>query len=384
MNVRRKRWRTALLAAGTLMVTGGGIAVAVTEASAAACGALTYQADATLSGSTWTARRGSTTVYTGTDMRAAVQAAVSSLPARTSKQNVVVRGSGSISANSRISLPSYTLIDVCGTINVTGTGTGDQAPIYSRGTTDVEVAHLNVTGAPIYGIFMRSVNNLILGQIDMRLSAGLGVRIDNYGNTAVMSKNIRLDNAYVSGASSHAVETYGVDGITIGTVTARNVGESGLLLNQTINATVGTVDAENAGTGTGYAAFRMANRNGRVGSAYPNNIRVGTVKARGGGRGIFCVSESGGATIDRVDIANTGNNSVLVENCYNVVIAGVSGTISGGGEVRIAARADFAPSSGIRFQNLTVSNTNVTWSPCTGSNNTISNVTRSNSTLTWC
>ena len=35
------------------------------------------------------------------------------------------------------------------------------------------------------------------------------------------------------GASSHAVETYGVDGITIGTVTARNVGESGLLLNET-------------------------------------------------------------------------------------------------------------------------------------------------------
>src|SRR6185437_6795135 len=115
-------------------------------------------------------------------------------------------------------------------------------------------------------------------------------------------------------------------GLTVGTVTARNVGESGLLLNQTINATVGTVDADNAGAGTGYAAFRMANRNGRVGSAYPNNIRVGTVKARGGGRGIFCVSESGGATIDRVDIANTGNNSVLVENCYGVTIAGVSGT----------------------------------------------------------
>ncbi|MET0416258.1 MAG: hypothetical protein ABW022_09580, partial [Actinoplanes sp.] len=109
-----------------------------------------------------------------------------------------------------------------------------------------------------------------------------------------------------------------------------------------------------------------------------------TVKARGGGRGIFCVSESGGATIDRVDIANTGNNSVLVENCYNVVIAGVSGTISGGGEVRIAARTDFPASTGIRFQNLTVSNTNITWSPCTGSNNTISNVTRNNSTLNWC
>jgi hypothetical protein len=374
-----------LLAAVTVLATGALTAVGVTQASAAACGALSYQADATLSGSTWTARLGSSTVYTGTDLRAAVQAAISSLPAgRTSKQNVLVRGSGTISAGSRISLPSYTLLDVCGTITVSGTGSGDQAPVYSRGTHDVEVAHLNLAGAPLYGIFMRSVNNLILGAIDMRLSSGLGVRIDNYGDTSVKSKNIRIDTVYVSGASSHAVETYGVDGITIGTVTARNVGESGLLLNQTTNATVGTVDAENAGTGTGYAAFRMANRNGRIGSSYATNIRVGTVKARGGGRGVFCVSESGGATIDRVDIANTGNNAVLVENCYNVVLAGTSGTITGGGEVRISSRTEFAPSSDIRFQNLTVSNTNIRWSPCTGTNNTISNVTRSNSTLTWC
>jgi hypothetical protein len=380
----RRRWRVGLLAVTTLVLSGTGVAIGLSQASAAACGALSYQAEATLSGSTWTARRGSTTVYTGTDMRAAVQAAISSLPSRTAKQNVLVRGSGSISANSRISLPSYTLLDVCGTINVTGTGTGDQAPIYSRGTRDVEVAHLNVTGAPLYGIFMRSVSNLILGQIDMRLSRGLGIRIDNYGDKTVPSRNIRLDNAYVSGASSHAVETYGVDGLTVGTVTARNVGESGLLLNQTVNATIGTVDADNAGAGTGYAAFRMANRNGRIGSSYPTNIRVGTVKARGGGRGIFCVSESGGATIDRVDIANTGNNSVLVENCYNVVLAGASGTISGGGEVRIASRTDFPPSSNIRFQNLNVSNTNIRWSPCTGTGNTISNVTRTNSTLTWC
>jgi hypothetical protein len=379
-----RRWRTVLLATATLLLSGAGVAVGLHQASAAACGALSYQADATLSGSTWTARRGSSTVYTGTDMRAAVQAAISSLPSRTSKQNVLVRGSGSISAGSRISLPSYTLIDVCGTINVTGSGSGDQAPIYSRGTHDVEVAHLNVTGGPVYGIFMRSVDNLVLGQIDMRLSRGLGVRIDNYGNTSVMSRNIRIDTVYVSGASSHAVETYGVDGITIGTVTARNVGESGLLLNQTINATVGTVDADNAGAGTGYAAFRMANRNGRIGSSYPTNIRVGTVKARGGGRGIFCVSESGGAIIDRVDIANTGNNSILVENCYNVTIAGVSGTVSGGGEIRIAARTEFPPSSNITFKNLTVSNTNIRWNPCTGSNNAITNVTRTNSTLTWC
>ena len=51
----------------------------------------------------------------------------------------------------------------------------------------------------------------------------------------------------------------------------------------------------------------MANRNGRIGDSYPTNIHVGEVKARGGGRGIFCVSESGGAVIDRIDIERNEN-----------------------------------------------------------------------------
>jgi hypothetical protein len=381
----RRPWRAGIVAVTTAALVGTGTVVGLQQASAAACGSLAYNAEAVLNGSTWTARHGGSTVYTGSDMRSAVQAAVNSLTAgRTAKQSVVVRGSGAVSAGSRISLPSYTLLDVCGTINVTGSGSGDQAPIYARGVHDIEVPHLNVTGAPLYGIFMRSVTNVILGQIDMRLSGGLGIRIDNFGDRTVPTRNVRIDNVFVSGSGTHAVETYGVDGIAIGTVTARNVHDSGLLLNQTVNATVGTVDADNTATGTGYAAFRMANRNGRVGSGYPANIHVGNVIARGGGRGIFCVSESGGAVIDRVDIANAGNNSVLIENCYNVTIASQSGTVTGGGEVRIAARTEFPLSSNITLQNLTVTNTNVRQNPCGGSNNVVRNVTRVNSTLTWC
>ncbi|KUO21103.1 hypothetical protein [Streptomyces dysideae] len=389
---RTRTARTGLAAAGAavalLTIAGALTAAPATaappQAELAACGDGSYQAEAVLNGSTWTARRGSSTVYTGTDLRAAVQAAVNSLTAgRTAKERVVVRGSGSMSAGSRISLPSYTTLDVCGTINVTGTGSGDQAPVYSRGTRDVEVQHLNLTGVPLYGIFMRNVQNVVLGQIDMRLSRGLGVRIDNRGDTSQWTRNVRIDNVYVSGASSHAVETYGVDGITIGTVTARNVGESGLLLNQTINATVTKVDADGAGAGTGYAAFRMANRNGRVGSSYPTNIRVGEVIARGGGRGVFCVSESGGAVIDRVNISNTGNNSVLIENCYNVNLAAQSGTVTGGGEIRLAARSEFPNNKDITIQNLTVTNSAIRESPC-GENTTFRNITRVNSSQNIC
>ncbi|WP_328441875.1 hypothetical protein OHA71_43785 [Streptomyces sp. NBC_00444] len=379
----------AAAACATALLTGAALLTEPARAAAppqvaAACGEGSYQAEAVLSGSTWTARRGSSVVYTGGDMRAAMQAAVSSLTAgRTSKERVVVRGSGSISAGSRVSLPSYTVLDVCGTINVTGSGSGDQAPVYARGARDIEVQHLTLTGSPLYGVFMRNVQNVVLGQLDMRLSRGLGVRIDNRGDTSQWTRNVRIDNVYVSGASSHAVETYGVDGFTVGTVTARNVGESGLLLNQTINATVTKVDADGAGTGTGYAAFRMANRNGRVGSSYPTNIRVGEVIARGGGRGVFCVSESGGAVIDRVNISNTGNNSILVENCTNVNIAAQSGSVTGGGEIRLAARSEFPNNSDITIQNLRVTNSAIRESPC-GTNTTFRNNTLVNSSQNIC
>ncbi|MEU5647776.1 hypothetical protein ACPCIX_11215 [Streptomyces pseudogriseolus] len=375
---------TLLTAAATLTTPTPAASASARAATAAACGDGTYHAEAVRSGSTWTARRGGSTVHTGTDMRAAVQAAISSLSSgRTSKERVVVRGSGTVSAGSRISLPSYTVLDVCGTIDVTGTGSGDQAPVYSRGTRDIEVQHLNVTGAPLYGVFLRNVQNVVLGQIDMRLSRGLGVRIDNRGDTSQWTRNVRIDNVYVSGASSHAVETYGVDGLTVGTVTARNVGESGLLLNQTINATVTKVDAENAGAGTGYAAFRMANRNGRIGSGYPTNIRVGEVIARGGGRGVFCVSESGGATIDRITLSDTGNNAILIENCSNVNLAAQSGTVTGGGEIRLAARSEFPNNRDITIQNVTVTNSSLRESPC-GENTTFRNNRLVNSTQSIC
>jgi hypothetical protein len=366
---RRTAWLLTTATATTLATaTGAGGAVPSETGQGAAegaCGTGTFAAEVTRSGDTWTARRGSESLYTGSDMATAVQTAVNRLTqGRSSQERVVVRGSGTVSAGTRISLPSHTSLEVCGTIEVTGSGSGDMAPVYARGATDIAVPYLTLTGRPVYGIFMRSVSDVHLGKIDMRLTGGLGIRIDNHGDRSVRARNIRIDEVYVQGASDQGVETYGVDGLTVGTVTARNVGYSGLLLNDTVNATVGTVDGDNVGTGTGYAVFRMANRNGRVGDGYPTNIRVGSVIARGGGRGVFCVSESGGAVIDNVTLSNTGNNAVLLENCHNVTIAGTSGSVTGGGEIRIASRTEFPVSSQITLQNLTVTNNRITESPC--------------------
>jgi hypothetical protein len=318
-------------------------------------------------------------------MRAAIQAAIDSLSAgRTSKESVLVQGSGSIAASERISVASYTILNVCGTIDVMGSGTGDMAPIYARDRTDIDVPNVSITGTPVYGMFFRGVDNLHLGSVDLRVSSGLGIRIDN-GSDHPPEKvsNIQIDAVYVEGTGTHGVETYGVDDLTIGTVVARNTGDSGLLLNDTTNAEIGLVDAVDAGTGTGYAAFRMANRNGRISDAYPTNIHVGEVIARGGGRGIFCVSESGGAVIDRVDIEDTGNNSILLENCYNVNIAAIEGSVTRGGDIRIAARTEFPNSSDITIQNLTVTDTAINESPC-ALNSTFVNNTLVNSTMNVC
>ncbi|WP_129355689.1 right-handed parallel beta-helix repeat-containing protein [Sorangium cellulosum] len=345
-----------------------------------------YNAVVTGSGSSWVAQNGTRNVYRGGDMRAAIQAALDSLSRnRTRKESVLVQGSGAMPASSRLSVPSYTVLNICGTIDVTGGGSGDNAPIYARGRTDIEIPNVTISGTPLYAMFFRDVENLRLGHVELRVANGLGIRVDNHGrsNRADKVKDIDIDYVYAEGTGSHGVETYGVDGLRIGTVIARDTGECGVLLNDTVNAEIGIVDAVNAGTGTGYAAFRLANRAGRIGDGYPTNIRVGQVVARGGGRGIFCVSESGGVTIDRIDVADTGSNSILIENCHNVNIAAESGTVTGGGDIRLAARDEFANSSDITIQNLTVTNTAVNESPC-ATNSTFRNLTLMNARDNTC
>ncbi len=383
----RKR-RFTILAAGLLAVVSSGAGLTAMAGTAEdtadapetlACGDGSYDAEVVVDGSTWTAPG-----YSGDSMLEAMRAGVGSLTeGRTSMESVVVRGSGDVPADASLDLPSHTSLEVCGTLNVTGGMAADQAPIRVRNAENVAIPFLeNMHGAPYFGIFVQNAHDVAMGDITMELSGGLGIRIDNHDDTGERTTGISIDSATITGASSHAVETYGVDGFTAGTITATDVGESGLLLNDTVNADIGTVDATNAGAGTGYAAFRMANRNGAV-NDYGTNIHVGEVIARGGGRGIFCVSESGGAVIDRVDIADTGNNAVLIENCYNVTIASEGGTISGGGEVRLAARAEFANNRDITLSNFTLIDSAITENPC-GDNTTVSNVTFENSDDNTC
>src|SRR5688500_13579571 len=68
------RWRVCAIAAVSALL--GGVPAAHAQPGILACGDRAFNAEAVLSGSTWTARNGGRTVYTGSDMRSAAQAAV--------------------------------------------------------------------------------------------------------------------------------------------------------------------------------------------------------------------------------------------------------------------------------------------------------------------
>lgn len=319
----------------------------------AQCGSGTPDAKVSGSGSSFVASKGSATVYTGSNYRAAIQAALDSI---SSGQRVSVIASGSIGA-STISITSGKIFEGCGTINVANRA--GRGAIESVNTQNVQIPYLTMTGNPYFGLRFYGTSGLSLGKINMNLSGGLGIRFDR---DQAANSNVKMDVITVTGAGSHAVETWNINGLTINQVIARNVGESGLLLQKTTNARVGLVDGNNVGAGTGYATFRMANNNGQSSSgSYSTNVYIDKVVSRGGGRGVFCVSQSGGVVITTVDLASNRNNAILIENCYNVSILG--GTVNGGGEVRLAARSEFANNKDISIT-LRVDNTSVRESPC--------------------
>ena len=88
-----------------------------------------------------------------------------------------------------------------------------QAKCGSCGATDVQLWRQ-------YGMFFREVSDLHLGQIHLNMNvdnSGLGIRIDNNPSSGgARVTNIQIDSVSVERTGGHGVETYGVDGLTVG------------------------------------------------------------------------------------------------------------------------------------------------------------------------
>jgi len=322
-----------------------------------------YDVVVTGSGNSWTVQRGNDS-QSASGLENALTTAYGMLTSgRTSKESILVQGDGSIDASSQVRMSSYTVLNVCGTIDVTGTASGsDKSPIYARGASNIDIPHLTMTGSPQYAIFFRETSDIHLGHItlDLSTSAGRGLRVDNSSSSGIgLTKydNLTVDYIFVRGSGGHGMETYGINNITVGQFVGERMGGCGLIFNDSTNAEVGSVDCTDcAYIDTGYAAFRIANQAGRIDGDYPaGNIHVGEVNATGGGRGIFCVSTSGGLTVDRFDIdAVGGDPDIFIENCYNVTMATDAGTLNTG-RAYIGNNADNGPpASNVTFENITL------------------------------
>ncbi|KAH8706083.1 hypothetical protein GQ44DRAFT_777824 [Phaeosphaeriaceae sp. PMI808] len=254
-------------------------------------------------------------------------------------QRASVISSGSIGAGT-ITIQAGKPFEGCGTINA-AVKSGRRA-IEVTDAANVKIPYLTMTGNVYFGLRFSGTTGLTLGNLNFDLTTGLAIRFDR---DRAANSHVKMGTITFTRASSHCVKSWNIDKLEITSVIARNVGECCLLLQKTTNARVGLVDGDNVAAGTGYATLRFANQSGKVNGGYNTNVYIDKVKSRGGGRGVICVSESGGAEIGSIDLANNGNNAILIEDCYNVNIKG--GTVNGGGEVRLSARSEFANSRDI-------------------------------------
>ncbi|MER2492452.1 RICIN domain-containing protein [Catenovulum sediminis] len=196
-------------------------------------------------------------------------------------------------------------------------------PVYCDRRDNITVRNLHVVGNPRYGIWFRGCSNIILENISMDLSphnaVGLGIRVD--ASTGPASNLTIQGSIDINGSTTHGVETYGIDGFTIGDVTVSNSGGCGLLLNDTRNGTVGNVVGHYNNWGGGYATFRVANGNGP-------NVSVDSVYSRNSGRGFFSVSGSYGTTVNYVDIDTTTSHGIFLEDASDTHV--LAGTVANG------------------------------------------------------
>jgi hypothetical protein len=282
--------------------------------------------EVTLSGSTYTAKVDGNTVYSGSRYFDAINAACNNAG---TNAYIKIKNSGSSGEDGG---SVYAIKPLAGqTLDFNGcqvncNSSGDLiVAVYADRKDNVTIKNLRVKGNPRYGIWSRGSSNLTLTDITMDLSndspVGLGIRVDS--STAAASNLTINGTTKVEGSAGHGIETYSIDGVSIGDVTVNNTGGCGLLLNDSTDCNVGVV----TGTGNctdvsngGYATFRVANTNG---STY-----VEGVYSRNSGRGFFSVSGSHDCTIGWVDIANSTLQGIFLQDATNTYVN--SGTVSNG------------------------------------------------------
>jgi hypothetical protein len=264
--------------------------------------------EVSLSGSTWTGKVDGVTKYTGSNMSAAGNACVGAMSSGTLR----IYNSGNTGGT--INLKSNVKVDAWGNTLTSDVSGGI---IRARNASNTGGVNVRCAGPAWFGMYFQTSS----AQTFSGISGGTGIlmRIDNCAGGG--GSNFYAGSPNASAGGSHAVETYGINGVTFSTVTATDRGHCGVLLNATTSANGTNVNASNCGRNTGYAAFRTANNN-------LGPTRIGTVNATNGcGRGFYSTTNSRDTIINTLNASGcTGIGIWLGSPSYNVIVQ--SGTLS--------------------------------------------------------
>lgn len=150
--------------------------------------------DATVDGTegAYTAKVGSSEVYSGSDYYTAITEALGGI---SSGQTVAVIASGNIGAKT-ISIDSGKTFEGCGTI--TASIANGKGAIESLNTKGVNIPYLSLAGEVYFGLHFYGTSDLTLGEIDMTLTAGIGIRFDR---DEAANTNVKMGTITVTGAS---------------------------------------------------------------------------------------------------------------------------------------------------------------------------------------
>lgn len=295
-------------------------ALAFALALAGAAGAQT--GEVTLSGSTWTGRVDGVTRYTGSSMNGAIGACGSAMSSGT----INLRASGTTTGTSRIF--GSTRVNGNGFTITSNVGGG---VIQNRNGGGTGASNIRIAGAPWFGMYFQTNAGTTFSGISG--TGGILMRIDNCAGGA--GSNFNGGSPTGSASGSHAVETYGINGATLGTLTATDRGECGLLFNQTTTGRVTTVNATRCGRGTGYAGLRYANSN-------VDCYASGTTTSNDGGRGFFSLTGTRDSAVAKLNASGNQGIGIWIQDCVNVRV--VSGTLSnnGGGCFAVSGSGSYA------------------------------------------
>ena len=154
-------------------------------------------------------------------------------------------------------------------------------------------------------------------------TGGITFRIDNCkGGTGYSWSGGSPSDSGASGTRSpHNVETYGISGVSLGTVTSNDrTGGCGVLFNFSSSCNTSTVNSTRCCWGCGYAGFRTANTNATT--------TIGAVNATSCGRGYFSVSNSRTCTVNGIQTYTTSGHGIWLQTTYNTRVS--SGTVRSG------------------------------------------------------